>query len=77
MEPGVRKYLLRIVNTLSWGLLWLAVNSTAGIMYGLAFFEGKIGFKNIAYYVFFLLSLTLFLRYVIRKWSEPIDFNEQ
>ncbi len=41
MEPGIRKYLIRIVNTLSLGLLWLALNSTAGIMYDLAFVHEK------------------------------------
>ncbi|MFN3667456.1 MAG: hypothetical protein ACK4S0_14930 [Sediminibacterium sp.] len=76
MEPGIRKYLIRIINTLSLGLLWLALNSTAGIMYGYAFVEGQIKLGNILFYIWFLLSLTAYLWYVIRLWRKPIDFEE-
>jgi hypothetical protein len=38
MEPGIKEYLLRIVNTISLGLLWMAINTTAGIMYDLALY---------------------------------------
>ena len=76
MEPGVREYLLRIVNTLSLGLLWLALNSTAGIMYDHAFIHEKVTTGNIIFYIWFLLSLTAYLWYVIRLWSKPIDFEK-
>jgi uncharacterized membrane protein YpjA len=76
LEPGIRKYLIRIINTLSLGLLWLALNSTAGIMYGYAFAEGQIKLGNILFYIWFLLSLTAYLWYVIRLWRKPIDFEE-
>lgn len=76
MEPGIRKYLLRIVNTLSLGLLWLALNSTIGIMYDYAFIHEKASIGNILFYCWFLLSLAAYLWYVIRLWSKPIDFEE-
>ncbi len=76
MEPGVREYLLRIVNTLSVGLCWLAINSTAGIMYDHAFFHGSITTGNIIFYSWFLVSLVLFLRWLIKLWSKPIDFEQ-
>lgn len=76
MEPGVREYLLRIVNTLSVGLVWLAINSTMGIMYDYAFIHDKITLGNILFFVWFVISLTAFLWWVIRLWSKPIDFEE-
>lgn len=76
MEPGVREYLIRIVNTLSIGLLWMAINSTAGIMYKLAFVEEKLQWKNVLFYCWFLLSFAAFLWYIYRLWKKPIDFEQ-
>ncbi len=76
MEPGVREYLIRILNTISVGLLWLAINSTMGIMYDYAFIHDKLTAGNIIFYVWFISSLSLFLWWVIRLWSKPINFNE-
>jgi hypothetical protein len=75
MEPGVRKYLLRIVNTLSLGLLWLALNSTFGIMYDHAFIHDHIRTGNILFYIFFLASLGAFIWWAIHVWSKPIDYE--
>lgn len=75
LEPGVKEYLLRIVNTLSLGLLWMAVNSTAGIMYDLAFIHDRVTIGNILFYCWFLASLFFYLRWVIRLWKKPIDFE--
>ncbi|BFG71417.1 hypothetical protein KACHI17_22980 [Sediminibacterium sp. KACHI17] len=76
LEPAVRKYLLRIVNTLSLGLLWLALNSTFGIMYDYAFIHDTIKLGNILFYCFFVASLTAYLWYIIRLWSKPLNFEE-
>jgi hypothetical protein len=76
MEPAVKAYLIRIVRTLSLGLLWMVLNSTFGIMYNYAFVESKLKTGNIIFYVFFLLSLAAYLRYVIKLWSKPLDFED-
>jgi hypothetical protein len=75
MEPGVKEYLLRILNTLSLGLLWMAINSTAGIMYDLAFVHEHATIGNILFYIWFVISLGVYLWWVIRVWSKPIDFD--
>jgi hypothetical protein len=77
LEPGVREYLTRILNTLSVGLFWLAINSTAGIMFGHAFFQDHISTGNVIFYVWFLLSLAAFLWWVISLWSKPIDYDAE
>ena len=76
MEPGVKEYLLRILNTISLGLLWMAINSTAGIMYDYAFVHDTITTGNILFYIWFLLSLTAYLWWVIRIWRKPLHFED-
>ncbi|MCU0337540.1 MAG: hypothetical protein MUF12_06720 [Sediminibacterium sp.] len=75
MEPGVQEFLLRIVRTLSLGLLCLALNSTFGIMYGYAFVEGSWGWANFAYYAFFFLSFGWLYWYLRKLWKNPIEFD--
>jgi hypothetical protein len=76
VEPGVREYLLRIVNTMSVVLLWMAINSTAGIMFGFAFVEKSIRIGNVLFYIWFLLSFAFLVRWAIRLWRKPIDFEQ-
>jgi hypothetical protein len=75
MEPGIREYLIRILNTLSLGLVWMAIDSTTGIMYGLAFVNDHITLGNVLFYIWFVLSLGAYLWWVIRIWSKPIDYD--
>ena len=76
MEPGVKQYLTRILNTMSLGLVWMIVNSTLGIMYDYAFIHDRMSMGNILFYIWFVLSLVVFLWWVIRVWSKPIVFEE-
>jgi len=73
LEPEVAAYLRRIITTISVGLLWMAVNSTIGIMYDYAFIHNTISLGNIIFYCWFVISLALFLWYVIRLWSKPLN----
>ena len=76
MEPGIREYLIRILNTLSLALVWMAIDSTAGIMYDLAFVHDHITLGNVLFYIWFFLSLGAYLWWVIRLWSKPIDYDK-
>lgn len=76
MEPGVKEYLIRIVNTLSLGLLWMAINSTAGIMFELGIVKDHITLGNILFYCFFILTFFFYMRWIIRLWKKPIDFEQ-
>jgi hypothetical protein len=69
MEPEIKEFLLRIVQTISMGLLWLLVNMSIGIYFGFAFFEDKPSTGNYIYYFFFLVSLSLLIFYFIKKWK--------
>lgn len=76
MDPGIKEYLTRILNTLAVGLFWMAINSTVGIMYDYAFIHEKVTTGNIIFYCWFLTSLVAFLWWVIRLWSKPINFEQ-
>ncbi|MFN4975121.1 MAG: hypothetical protein ACK5GV_07750 [Bacteroidota bacterium] len=76
MEPGIRKYLTRILNTLGIGLLWMAINSTAGIMFGYGLVEDSFRLGNVIFYTWFFLSMLLFSWWVYRIWRTPITYED-
>jgi len=69
MESDTRVFLVRIVNTISWVLIWMFANMILGIYNGFAFFEESPDWKNGLYYCFLLLSFAALLRYLKKKWS--------
>lgn len=69
MEPDVRAFLIRIVNSLAMALLWMLVNMIIGIKYELAFFDVAPTWKNYVYYAFALGTLVLLIWYLRRKWK--------
>jgi len=75
LEPGVRAYLIRILNTISVSLLWFTINTTAGIMYDYAFIHEKATMGNIIFYAWFIISLVAFLWYIIRLWKKPLNIE--
>jgi len=75
MEPEVREFLLKIVQSISMGMVWLLVNMSIGIYYGFAFFEGMPTLGNYIYYVAFLASLVLLILYLRKKWKGWQEIN--
>ena len=75
MEPDVKAFLLLIIQTLSMGLLWLLINMSFGIYYGFAFFEGSPTIGNYLYWLGFLVSLTLLILYLRKKWKGWQEIN--
>lgn len=76
MEPGVKEYLVRILNTIAIAGLCLMLNIIAGIKYELAFVEDHIQWKNVAFYLFLVSSLTALTLYIIKIWRKPLDFEQ-
>lgn len=76
VEPGIRQYLIRILNTIGLGLLWMAINSTAGIMLGYGIIEGSFKTGNLIFYCWFILSLSAFIWWCYRIWSKPIEIED-
>lgn len=69
IEPDVKKFFAKIVNSLAIGLLWLFINSTIGIAFNLAFFENAPTIGNYIFYGWFLISLILLIRFYRKKWK--------
>ncbi len=75
MEPDVREFLVKIVQSISMGLLWLLINMTIGIYHGFAFFEDGPSMGNWIYYVFFIGSGILLFIYLKKKWKGWEEIN--
>ncbi len=68
MEPETRNFLVLIAQTISLVLLWMMTNVLFGIYLGYGFFEGSPNWKNIVYYLLFIISLLLIIRHIRKKW---------
>ncbi len=76
MEPGIREFLKRILNSMCLALLWMLVNATAGIKYGLGFPEATVKWPNIVFYIWLLASLAWLIWYIIRLWKKPFVIED-
>lgn len=70
MDPEVRRYFKKIINSFSFGLIWLLSAATAGFYFRLARVSGTLQWYNWAFYGFFILSLFLLVYYLYRTWRQ-------
>ncbi len=68
-DSDPKLFLIMIVQTISTILLWMMINVLIGIYFNLGFFEGTPGWKNIVYYICFLISLYFLVKYIRKKWN--------
>jgi lysophospholipid acyltransferase (LPLAT)-like uncharacterized protein len=68
-DPDVKKFFLKVLNSLFFGLLWLMAITTAGLYYGLAFSNGQPFIYTFLFYAGMLISLFFLLRYYYRTWK--------
>lgn len=69
-DPDVKKFLLKVLHSISWGLLWLMACTTAGIYYGLAYTNGKPLVYTVLFYAGMGASLFFLLRYYYHTWRK-------
>lgn len=69
-EPDIRIYLRKVLKTVSAGMLFLLFHMTVGIYLNWGFFEGSIGIGNIIYYLLFLVTLGVFVYYLLKVWRQ-------
>lgn len=69
-DPEVKRYFQKIINSFSFGLLWLMSCVTAGLYFGLAYRRDIPFVFVILFYVYLLASLYLLLRYYHRIWKK-------
>lgn len=69
-DPDVKKYLRKVLNSLSLGLLWLMAGVTGGIYYQLGFFSGQPVIYTILFYAGILVALFFLLRFLYNTWKK-------
>jgi len=71
MESGwdddVKNFLLKILNSISWVLLWMLVIATAGIYFQLGYSKG---IYTIIFYIIAIVTLLLLIRYLYKVWNK-------
>ena len=69
-DPGVKKFFIKILNSISLGLLWMMACAMAGIYYELGYTRGKPLANTIIFYAAMLISLFFLIRYLVRIWNK-------
>ena len=72
MEPEVKRYFKRIMNSFFIASFWLLAVSTAGLFFQLAYIHDGIKWYNIVFYLLALLSFAWLILYLYRTWSKSI-----
>lgn len=68
MDPQLKRYFLKIMNSFAWGVIWLMFVTFFGLYFGLAYVQHGWTPVNIIFYVIVLLTFLLLLRYLYRSW---------
>ena len=69
MDPEMKRYFRKIMNSFSFGAMWLIGVSTLGIFFQLAIIKNGIRWYNILFYCVFIASLWALIRYYCRVWK--------
>ena len=68
-DPDVKKFLLKVLNSVSLVLLWMMASATAGIYFKLAYTNGRPVVYTILFYAGMFITLLLLLRYLYKTWK--------
>jgi len=76
MEPDVKEFLIRIIQTISMAIVWMVINMCIGIYFGFAFFDDQPTLGNYIFYAWFLASFILLIYYFRKKWKGWKEIGE-
>ena len=68
-DPDVKKFLIKVLNSLSLVLLWMIACATAGIYFQLGHINGGPLIYTILFYSVMMITLFLLLRYLFKIWK--------
>ena len=71
MDPDVRRFFFKVLNSIFLGLLWMIACATAGIYFELAY--GWPGLRAILFFSAMLVSFILLAWYYYRAWKDGPD----
>jgi hypothetical protein len=69
-DPDVKKFLLKVLNSISLVLFWMMACATAGIYFELGYTIGKPVIYPILFYSFMAITLFLLIRHLIKLWNQ-------
>lgn len=69
-DPKIKKYFLKIINSFSFGLLWMMACVMGGIYYKLGYPGNHPVVYTVLFYAGMLLTLLLLIRYLYRIWKK-------
>lgn len=69
MDPEIKRLFRKIINSFSFGALWLLAIATLGIFFQLGFIREAVRWYNIVFYLVFALSLWALIRYYLKQWN--------
>jgi hypothetical protein len=67
-DPDVKKFLIKVLHALSYGVIWILASVTAGIYFHLAYADGHPVIFTVLFYTAMLAGLWFLLRYYYRIW---------
>ena len=73
MDPELKKYFKKIMNSFSVGLLWLLGIATLGLFFQLGIVQKGIRWYNLFFYVFALASFVALVFYYYRVWTKKTN----
>ena len=76
MDPEVKKYFKKIINSFTMGLLWLFLIVTFGLYFQLGFIAGKFQWYNYMFYFFLVVSLIFLIWFYYKLWKEDFRVTE-
>jgi hypothetical protein len=76
MDPEVKVLFRKIINSLSFLVLWLMFVLGIGLFFDLGRISGKIEWFNIVFYLLSLTGFILLIRYLLKTWNrkDPAQF---
>ena len=69
-DPDVKKFLLKVLNSVSLVLLWMMACATAGIYFELGYTNSKPVIYTILFYSGMIISLLFLLLYLYKTWKK-------
>ncbi|OSZ81231.1 hypothetical protein CAP36_08350 [Chitinophagaceae bacterium IBVUCB2] len=69
-DPDVKKFLLKVLNSISLVLLWMLVCATLGIYYKLGYTSGYPIIYPIIFYACMAITLYFVIRHLIKLWNK-------
>lgn len=72
MDPEVKLFFRKIINSFGVGLLWLLVMGTAGLYFKLALIKYTWHWYNFVFYVLFSLTLVLLIFFFYKLWRKSV-----